>query len=385
MTPASRDASRRPSSPPRPTLADPERCPGVFRPFYHRISAERFLVYRLDGPAAVALGWGGRYVVFAACGAPCWPNRSGSDIADLQHCPTCWSAAGTNDTAAGARPPLRHADTGAEPSARVTGELRAPAMIPAASAVATAPHRPSPRPGALPLGHRRGVTRQFSLSPHRTGTFTMTIPAPDARCITTPRTAPDQQLVAAARSGSNDAFAELFSRHHQAMLRYARSRFPHVAEDAVAAAFLATYLAIRSGRGPTDDFRAYVTAVVRNTASSFAADAQRAVPVENAGDLITDVSSPLDELVLVRLDHVRLAIAYRHLPQRWRTVLKLTALDRLPREEVAALLDLEPNTLSVLARRARNGLRAQYEAIAENVPDVARHLRTCGDCEHAAA
>ena len=54
------------------------------------------------------------------------------------------------------------------------------------------------------------------------------------------------------------------------------------------------------------------------------------------------------------------AAAFRSLPERWRSVLWLTYVERLDPDEVGAILGVSANGLAQLALRARAGLRERY-------------------------
>ena len=54
------------------------------------------------------------------------------------------------------------------------------------------------------------------------------------------------------------------------------------------------------------------------------------------------------------------AAAFRSLPERWRSVLWLTYVERLDPDEVGTILGVSDNGLAQLALRARAGLRERY-------------------------
>ena len=76
----------------------------------------------------------------------------------------------------------------------------------------------------------------------------------------------DEVLVERVRSGDTASFDELFRRHEIPARRLARwiTHDTHVADDVVADVFASILAALRSGRGPHDDFGAYLRTSIRN-------------------------------------------------------------------------------------------------------------------------
>lgn len=163
----------------------------------------------------------------------------------------------------------------------------------------------------------------------------------------------DDELVRDVRSGDHDAYGLLFARH-RAVARRVAARHGAVgeADDVVAEVFARTLVQIRSGRGPTLSFRAYLLTAVRHEAGRRAARARRCEPVADVEPFADAVAPPESD------DRVR--AAYAALPVRWqRTLWQLEVEGRRPRE-LAAELGLTPNAVSALGCRARAALRAAY-------------------------
>jgi RNA polymerase sigma factor (sigma-70 family) len=215
----------------------------------------------------------------------------------------------------------------------------------------------------------------------------------------------DADLAAAAGSGDEQASDELFRRHHEAVLRYARGlvRDQHTAEDLTSEAFTRTIAALRQGMGPREAYRPYLYTVVRNAAVDWARDGRRTVVTDQVADWADGHDQELpdvDELdTLVR--------AFRSLPERWQTVLWHTIVEDEPVEKVAELLGMATNAVTQLAFRAREGLRQAFLAASfEDRPECAeftaqlaahvrrpgrrrgralrRHLETCERCRRTA-
>lgn len=168
----------------------------------------------------------------------------------------------------------------------------------------------------------------------------------------------DENLIAAARTGNTDAYAELWTRHSAAALRAAR-QFTTVAEadDLVAEAYLRILVALRDGGGPTGAFRPYLFVTIRNLAIHIAR-APRNDTVEDF-DQIVDQKSNTDPSI-VALDRSLTVRAYRSLPESWQTVLWYTEVEGMRPREVAPLLGMSANTVAALAYRARDALRTAW-------------------------
>ena len=174
----------------------------------------------------------------------------------------------------------------------------------------------------------------------------------------------DACLLAAARTGDESAFDQLFHRHRRRAACYARSfRVSRAdADEAVAHAFARTFVVIQSGRGPAQNLFPYLLVAVRNAVTQ----GQRGRKL-----LISYVGDDAD------LDHHRMDIhdrgdnelagqarrAFDMLPPAWRRVLWATQVDGFGPQQVAEALHLTPNAAAALAMRARRGLRRAFDEL----------------------
>ncbi|MFD2356012.1 RNA polymerase sigma factor [Nonomuraea ferruginea] len=168
----------------------------------------------------------------------------------------------------------------------------------------------------------------------------------------------DAALTKLVRAGDSRAVAELYERHHAAVLAFARRlcQDPHIAEDLASEAFTRTLRTVRGGEAsPSGAWRPYLYAVARNTAAEWARTDQRRVltPEFRDDELTVAEPEPPDDLV---------TRAYRSLPPRWQTVLWHTVIEDERPEQVAEILGTTPGNVGVLAFRAREGLRKAYLA-----------------------
>ena len=175
---------------------------------------------------------------------------------------------------------------------------------------------------------------------------------------------PDDELVAALREGDVAAYEQLWMRHVGAAAQVARRWAPTQADDLVSEAFLTVYDQIRhQGKGPTNAFRGYLFAVIRNIAARWYREGSRLVYDPDA-DLVVE-EEPLGELERAD-DHVMLLHAFQELPSRWQRILWLTDVENAARPLIAGDLGIRPNAVSSLHRRARQGLRLHW--LRQHIP-----------------
>ncbi|MFC6354542.1 sigma-70 family RNA polymerase sigma factor [Luethyella okanaganae] len=178
----------------------------------------------------------------------------------------------------------------------------------------------------------------------------------------------DETLVISARSGDTDAYAELWHRHATAGLRAARHYIsPSETDDLVAEAYTLILQRIRAGGGPDGPFRPYLYVTIRNLAGRWSS--RRAdVRVETLSE--TEDPESLSDHTIEALDRSLTSIAFRSLPERWRSVLWYTVVEQMEPHEVAPLLGMTPNAVAALSYRAREGLRRAW--LQAHVSDVQR-------------
>ena len=169
----------------------------------------------------------------------------------------------------------------------------------------------------------------------------------------------DAQLIALARGGSQDAYAELFNRYAYAARRLARHLGQGEDSDDVASEAFAQVLdLVRRGKGPERAFRAYLFTTVRHEAGRRAKARQRVMPTDDDSQI--DQAVPFGDGQLDQFEKTAVRAAYESLPERWRTVLWHLDVEGRKPHELGPLLDLSPNSVSALVYRARAGLREAY-------------------------
>ncbi len=136
-----------------------------------------------------------------------------------------------------------------------------------------------------------------------------------------------------------------------------------LADDLVADSFARVISQLNAGRGPSEDFRSYLLATIRNRFRDVQRRGRRERPVshqawilEGGVDPIAGPEASLDRSV----EDDRVAAAFDTLPQDWREVLWHVELRGRPVPEAAELMGLTPAAVSSLAYRAREGLRLAF-------------------------
>ncbi|WP_244931119.1 sigma-70 family RNA polymerase sigma factor [Nocardioides sp. W7] len=169
----------------------------------------------------------------------------------------------------------------------------------------------------------------------------------------------DVDLIGDARTGDEEAIEELYRRHREPALRFARSLTdPVTAEDVVAEAFVKVLESIRSGGGPSVAFRPYLLTAVRNTYVSHVRRDSRHVWVD---DHESSLDRPTDaDVTDHRHESALLAAAFATLPERWQAVLWHSTVEDEDHVTIGRRLGLKPNAVAALGFRARDGLRRAY-------------------------
>jgi len=174
----------------------------------------------------------------------------------------------------------------------------------------------------------------------------------------------DEQLTDRARSGDKSAFGELYRRHRKAAesTAWCLLRSKSDADDVVADAFTGVLSALRNGRGPRDNFRAYLLACVRNGCR-----VRRMPPIPVSEDQLERWSPSLEDPERY-VEANTVARAFSSLTPRWQHTLWLTEVEQQSPSEVSARMKLSPNATAALAHRARQAFATAY--LAEHVAAV---------------
>jgi RNA polymerase sigma-70 factor (ECF subfamily) len=198
-------------------------------------------------------------------------------------------------------------------------------------------------------------------------------------------------LVAALRTGDEDAFAALVARHYPSMKRVARA---YVSSDAAAEEVVQdTWLAVVAGIDRFEGRSSLTTwlfGILTNQAKRRGARESRVVPFSSLGDDGGDepavdadrfqrdddawpghwatpprpFTKPERRLLALEARE-RLKAALATLPDRQQAVVTLRDVEGLTSQEVCDLLDVSAENQRVLLHRGRSRLRAELESYVE--------------------
>ena len=197
----------------------------------------------------------------------------------------------------------------------------------------------------------------------------------------------EDQLLDALRTGDEQAFGHLVSRHHAAMLRVARNYVAcaSVAEEVVQETWLGVVKGIHSFRGGSS-LKTWIFRILINRAMSRGKRERRVVPfaaLQPAGDgdesfnpdgFLADghwatpprpYEAPADRMALLEF-RARLREALVHLPERQQIVVTLRDVEGLSSEEVCDLLHISAENQRVLLHRGRTRLRQALESYEDD-------------------
>jgi len=186
---------------------------------------------------------------------------------------------------------------------------------------------------------------------------------------------PDAELARQVIAGQAGAFELLMRRHNQALFRTARSilRNDSDAEEVLQEAYLQAYRALASYRADAR-LGTWLTRIVIHAAIARARQGQRraeVVPLDGLGELPADAmentmnhdpAESAERAAMRSQMRQLLEQAIDRLPDAFRTVFVLRAVEEMSGEEVAACLDIPEATVRSRYFRARSLLRSALAA-----------------------
>jgi RNA polymerase sigma factor (sigma-70 family) len=227
--------------------------------------------------------------------------------------------------------------------------------------------------------------------------------------------ATDEQLVDAARAGSDEAVEALFRRYRERIAAYARGIVADSgrAEDIVQETFISAFRSIRS----TDreiTFKPWIYQIAKNAcidqlrrqgrAEEISIDSEDFKP-QHEGQL-SQATPTTHRAVSQREEMHVLAQAFSGLPRSQHEVLVLREFEGRSYEEIASRLDVSLSAVESMLFRARRGLKDEYDeittgercrqthaliaAVSEGVGtalgrrSIARHTPLCAGCRQEA-
>ena len=184
--------------------------------------------------------------------------------------------------------------------------------------------------------------------------------------------AADEQLVAAARDGSDEAFEVLFRRYRDRVVGYVRGMVSDHgrAEDIVQEAFMS---ALRSLRRTDQEivFRPWIHEIAKNACIDHLRRAKRAQEVSIDSDdfspveesRISQASTGTDATVARRNELESLRMAFHDLPRTQHEILVMRELEGLSYDSIGSRMGLTRGAVESLLFRARRRLRDGFDEI----------------------
>lgn len=207
--------------------------------------------------------------------------------------------------------------------------------------------------------------------------------------------------IARFQSGDHEAFSVLYTRYFERVYAYLRVvlKDHHEAEDLTQDVFVRVLKALPSYERRSQPFRAWLFVIARNAARDHLVKHAR-VELMEANDLNiayervtagvhgeTEAESQIESgappnlaeaLALSWIRNQDLLVLVERLPEAQRQVLSLRYMLGLQAKEIAKVMDLDPNHVSVLHYRAVSFLRDRLASLGRdprNVRDAARMTR----------
>ena len=165
-------------------------------------------------------------------------------------------------------------------------------------------------------------------------------------------------LMSALRNGDSGALAELWVQHapRARALSWALST-TFDPDDVVAEAFARILHSVRAGKGPRQNFGAYLRAAVRSTIISWS---RRAIDTRLSEDQWASI--PDEAPLFDALDRIEVQRVFGLLSLSRQRALWLAEVEGYSTREIGAYLDITPNAAGVLLHRARRDLKTRWLA-----------------------
>ena len=190
------------------------------------------------------------------------------------------------------------------------------------------------------------------------------------------RAASDERLVAELRRGDEQAFEEVYDRHHRAILGFCRHMLGsrEEAEDALQHVFVSAHRSLCEGTAAVN-LKPWLFTIARNRCLSMLRARRETLALEDVREPSSDGLAPADEAELGENLKEMLGDIAR-LPVNQRAALVLAELGDLSQHEIAATLDVRTDKVKALIFQAREALGGWREARAASCLEIRQDLAT---------
>lgn len=185
----------------------------------------------------------------------------------------------------------------------------------------------------------------------------------------------DNDIVKRIKAGDVDAYGSIMRRYNQRIYRIARSFVTDddAAMNIVQESHIKAYIKIDSFRGPTGFF-AWLASITRNEALMYLRKHKREVSMEEELDFMQQTNDEFftnDKLPDTLIENKQLQFFINKnidkLPENFRTVFVLRAVEQLSVKETAQILGIKEETVKTRFFRAKRQLRDQIQNYLNDV------------------
>jgi RNA polymerase sigma-70 factor (ECF subfamily) len=182
----------------------------------------------------------------------------------------------------------------------------------------------------------------------------------------------DESLVVRCQQGDPVAFAELYTRYCDRLVRFCMRRLHdrHEAEDVAQEAFVKAWRAIPGFAGERR-FYPWLTVIAAHVCTDTLRRRSRSTPVadadlESAGAHLVDGRQTPEERIVAAVDGELVHRALGRLTVRHRRVLELREGSEWSYKEIARFEGVEVSAIETLLWRARQSLKREFEALSDS-------------------
>lgn len=183
----------------------------------------------------------------------------------------------------------------------------------------------------------------------------------------------DDQIIVGCKEGKRKAFSLLFENYAPVMLgvcmRYCKNRID--AEDVMQDGFIKVFSQIHKFRSE-GSFEGWIKKIMINAAiDNYQTNLKRAFQEEGLGEIarsaaISDYQDDDDFPEELNIRHEKLMEMIQDLPDGYRMVFNLYAIENFNHKEIASLLGISENTSKTQLLKARKVLRKKVEALLQH-------------------
>lgn len=174
----------------------------------------------------------------------------------------------------------------------------------------------------------------------------------------------DQELVAQAQKGNEQAITLLYEMYVDAVFEYIGYRVDSraTAEDLTSEVFLHMVRGLAGYHDQGVPFRAWLFRIAANLVIDYYRQSKKRRDAPLLEEHASDDTDPFDRLARSE-DQLRLHLAIRALPESYQNLLVLRFVENLPHTEIAGIMNKSADALRAMQHRALKALAEQFEQL----------------------